>query len=61
MSIKMVGMSPYPREYYNTLTGGLGAENYMWTGAIDIIVANELAGRTSVGDVLHSVLTCPGL
>lgn len=38
--------------------GGLGAENYMWTGAIDIILANELVGRTGVGDVLHSALGC---
>jgi glycogen debranching enzyme len=60
MSLKMVGMSPYPREYYNALTGGgLGAENYMWTGAIDIIIANELDGRTAVGDVLYSALSCP--
>lgn len=59
-SIEMVGMSPYPREYYNALTGGgLGAENYMWTGAIDIILANELVGRRGVADVLHSVLSCP--
>ena len=61
-SAEVVGLSPYPREYYNPLTGGgLGAENYMWTGAIDIIIENELAGRTEVGDVLHSVLDCPAL
>ena len=31
----------------------------MWTGAIDIIMLNELAGRTEVADVLHDVLGCP--
>ena len=57
---KVVGMSAFPREDYNALTGGgLGAENYMWTGAIAIIIENELAGRTSVGDALHDVLGCP--
>ena len=62
MSAKVVGMSPYPREYYDAITGGgLGAQNYMWTGAIDIIIENELAGRTIVADVLHGVLDCPGV
>ena len=62
MSAKVVGMSPYPREYYDAITGGgLGAHNYMWTGAIDIIIENELAGRTIVADVLHGVLDCPGV
>jgi hypothetical protein len=30
----------------------------MWTGAIAIIIENELAGCTEVADVLHSVLDC---
>ena len=55
-------MSPFPREYYDAITGGgLGAENYMWTGAIDIIIENELAGQRVVADVLHSALDCPAL
>ena len=32
-----------PREYYNPLTGsGLGAYNYMWTGALLIATINEM-------------------
>eukprot|EP00662_Eupelagonemidae_sp_cell21_P050344 gene50344-11282_t len=38
---------------------GLGAQNFMWTGAVDIVVINELAGRSLAGDILHSVVKCP--
>ena len=32
-----------PREYYNPLTGGgLGAYNYMWTGALLIAMVQQL-------------------
>ena len=38
-----------PREYYNPLDGsGLGAENFMWTGAINMIVFHELQGPSKL-------------
>ena len=56
----LVSMHPTPREYYNPLTGaGLGAYNFMWTGAVDIITLNEVHGNTLVRDVLHAALPCP--
>ena len=56
----LVSMHPTPREYYNPLTGGgLGAFNFMWTGAVDIITINEQLGNTLVRDVLHDALPCP--
>ena len=46
-----------PREYYNPLDGtGLGAENFMWTGAINMIVFHELHGPTVARSVLHAAL-----
>ena len=57
----LVAMHPTPREYYDPLTGdGLGAFNFMWTGAIDIIIINEQQGNTLVRDVLHAAMPCPG-
>ena len=53
-------MHPTPREYYNPMTGaGLGAFDFMWTGAVDIITINEQHGNTLVRDVLHAALPCP--
>ncbi|KAH3745762.1 Glucosidase YgjK [Pelomyxa schiedti] len=41
-SISIVGSGPTPREYYNPLTEeGLGAYNYMWTGALYIVMVND--------------------
>ena len=57
----MVTKNANPREHYNPLTGeGQGAMNYMWTGAINIVIVNDLAGRTLSADVLHSVIKPPG-
>lgn len=42
-SIELVAKNPEPREYYNPLTGGgLGAQNFMWTGALYIAMINEV-------------------
>jgi hypothetical protein len=30
--------------------------NYMWTGAVNIVLVNDLGGRTLSADVLHSVI-----
>merc|ERR1719445_2125095 len=43
-SIDLVAKNPEPREYYNPLTGGgLGAQNFMWTGALYIAMINEVS------------------
>jgi len=57
---KVVSMNPYPREYYNTFTGaGLGAKNFMWTGAVNIIVLNELNGGTkTAASILREAVPC---
>lgn len=61
-TVALIGMWPLPREYYDPVSGeGLGALNFMWTGAVDIIVIQELAGRTPVRDILHSVVGCDAL
>merc|ERR1712150_38663 len=53
----LVAMHPTPREYYDPNTGGgLGAFDFMWTGAVDIITINEQHGNTLVRDVLHAAL-----
>ena len=57
----LVAIHPTPREYYNPLNGsGLGAFNFMWTGAVDIITIAEQHGNTLVRDVLQASLPCPG-
>ncbi len=40
-TLDLIAMNPVPREYYHPLTGaGLGAENYMWTGALYVVMAS---------------------
>lgn len=56
----VVGLNPYPREYYNPLDGhGLGAKNFMWTGAVNIVILNELDGNALAGSILHEGIGCP--
>jgi hypothetical protein len=41
-TIALILNDPTPREYYNPLTGGgLGAHNYMWTGALFLAMMEE--------------------
>lgn len=41
-SLEVIAMNPVPHEYYNPHTGkGIGAPNYMWTGALFIVMSNE--------------------
>lgn len=56
-TVDVIAMNPTPREHYNPLNGsGQGATNYMWTGAVNIVIVNELAGRSLSADVLHDVI-----
>jgi len=41
-SLELIGTNAVPCEYYNPHTGaGLGARNYMWTGALYVVMCNE--------------------
>eukprot|EP00056_Hartaetosiga_gracilis_P003715 m.66463 g.66463 ORF g.66463 m.66463 type:complete len:663 (-) comp11554_c0_seq1:195-2183(-) len=58
-SIALVNSSPTPREYYNPLTeGGLGAFNFMWTGAIYIVMQQQKLGGFDPSLPLHDYLGC---
>ena len=59
-TVRVVIKNASPREHYNPLTGdGQGAMNYMWTGAVYVVIVNDLAGRTRSADALHSVIKPP--
>eukprot|EP01051_Picozoa_sp_SAG22_P009234 SAG22_NODE_755_length_7442_cov_2.270598_2_plen_788_part_00 len=60
-SAQLVLGGPYPFEYYNPLNGtGQGAEHFMWSGALYLIIAKELhSGRPSdVSLILRHVVPC---
>ena len=58
-TIAAVNGQPVPREYYNPLTGGgLGAYNFMWTGAVYIVSLQEMAGNFDIANTLHAILKC---
>eukprot|EP00055_Hartaetosiga_balthica_P012204 m.58572 g.58572 ORF g.58572 m.58572 type:complete len:657 (+) comp7870_c0_seq1:95-2065(+) len=58
-SISLVNSSPTPREYYNPLNEtGLGAYNFMWTGAVYIIMQQEQLGNFQISNLLHQHLAC---
>lgn len=58
-TLSAVAQDITPREYYNPLNGtGLGAENFMWTGAIYIVSIQEIVGQKSIAEALQSVLQC---
>jgi polygalacturonase len=49
-TLSLVARTDIQREYYNSLTGeGLGAENFMWTGALFVSLANMWAPQKRHG------------
>mmetsp|Transcript_40209 Transcript_40209/g.65378 ORF Transcript_40209/g.65378 Transcript_40209/m.65378 type:complete len:351 (-) Transcript_40209:249-1301(-) len=60
-AVELVAKWPYPWEYYDPMTGaGLGAQNFMWTGAVNIIMLSDnplvqsLLYRHMECDTMHS-------
>ena len=57
--VALLQREPTPREYYDPLDGhGLGALNFMWSGAVGIVVLRELAGDLAIARVLQDALGC---